>query len=176
MKSLFALMLLGCTYSAMAQKEKTATLKSILLEQLKTTHNVKDWFVPVNSAIEGLTAEQANWKDSTGNHSIAQLATHLLFWNKQSLDKFKGVKQDAFNGDNKETFSPVNEKTWNSTVEALDKLLTEWEQQVEAADEKKLQQFYSTIAHIGTHNAYHTGQILYIRKMKGWWKDENGVQ
>lgn len=79
MKSLFALMLLGCTYSAMAQKEKTATLKSILLKQLKTTHNVKDWFVPVNAAIAGLTAEQANWKDSTGNHSIASLLRTCCF-------------------------------------------------------------------------------------------------
>lgn len=176
MKLIYCLLLLAITGTAAAQKEKTVTLKSILLEQLKTTHNVKDWFVPVNTAVAGLTAEQANWRDSTGNHSIAQLTTHLLFWNKQSLDKFKGIKQDAFSGDNKETFAPVDEKTWNSTVAALDKLLTEWEEQVAAADEKKLQQFYSTIAHIGTHNAYHTGQILYIRKMKGWWKDENGVQ
>jgi len=34
----------------------------------------------------------------------------------------------------------------------------------------------STIAHIGTHNAYHTGQILYVRKMKGWWDPEKGVK
>jgi hypothetical protein len=47
---------------------------------------------------------------------------------------------------------------------------------VQAADENKLAKWYSTIAHIGTHNAYHTGQILYIRKMKGWWDDNNGVK
>ena len=43
-------------------------------------------------------------------------------------------------------------------------------------DEKKLAAWYSTIAHIGTHNAYHVGQILYIRKMKGWWDENNGVK
>ena len=176
MKFFFTLLITFSACTLFAQKDSAATLRSILLEQLKTTHNTKDWFVPVNTAVAGLTADQANWKDSTGNHSIAQLTTHLIFWNKQSLDKFKGIKPDTFSGDNKETFSKVNDKTWSTIVAQLDGILTEWEQQVQAADEKKLQSWYSTIAHIGTHNAYHTGQILYIRKMKGWWQDENGVK
>jgi len=159
-----------------AQNKPAPTLKSILLEQLKTTHNVKDWFVPVNIALEDLTPEQAMWKDSSGNHSIAQLATHLIFWNKQSLDKFKEQKQDAFNGNNKETFSVVDDKSWAAAVKQLDDILTQWEIEVQNADEKKLAAWYSTIAHIGTHNAYHIGQILYIRKMKGWWNDDNGVK
>ena len=114
------------------------TLRSILLEQLQTTHNVKDWFVPPSIAIAGLTAEQANWKDSSENHSIAQLTTHLIFWNKQLLDKFQGIKPDAFNGDNRETFAPVTETTWAATVQRLDSILTAWENVIRNADEKKL--------------------------------------
>jgi|GEM_PF-194614 len=159
-----------------AQKESTPTLKSILLEQLKTTHNVEDWFVPPSIAIAGLTPEQANWKDSSENHSIAQLTSHLIFWDLQTLNKFEGKPQSAFDGNNKETFTPVNENTWNATVQRLDSVLTALENAVNNADENKLQKWYSTIAHIGTHNAYHTGQIIYIRKMKGWWDDKNGVK
>jgi hypothetical protein len=162
--------------TAHAQKDTTVSLKSILLEQLRTTHNVKDWFVPADSAIAGLTATQAMWKDSTENHSIAQLTTHLIFWNEQILAKFKGEKPAAFNGDNKETFSGVNETTWPQTVQKLDSVLNEIEKAVMAADEKKLKASYSTLYHVGTHNAYHTGQILYIRKMKDWWDDEKGVK
>jgi hypothetical protein len=176
MKFVFSLLIVLSACTLFAQKEATVTLKSILLEQLKTTHNVKDWFVPAATAIAGLTAEQANWKDSTSNHSIAQLTTHLIFWNKQSLDKFEGKKPDAFSGNNKETFTKVDDKSWAAAIKELDDVLTEWEHAVQAADEKKLQGWYSTIAHIGTHNAYHIGQILYIRKMKGWWNDENGVK
>ena len=176
MKFFFALLVTCSAFTSFAQQNSAVTLKSILLEQLKTTHNEKDWFVPVNIAVAGLAADQANWKDSTDNHSIAQLTTHLLFWNKQSLDKFKGIKPDAFSGNNKETFSKVDAKTWSAITAQLDSVLIEWEKEVQAADEKKLQAFYSTIAHIGTHNAYHTGQILYIRKMKGWWKEESGVK
>ena len=176
MKGLFTALFAFNVFMLHAQKDSAPSLKAILLEQLKTTHNVKDWFVPANIAIQGLTAQQANWKDSSENHSIAQLTTHLIFWNSQLLDKFKGKKPPAFDGNNKETFTAVTEKTWSIAVQKLDSMLTEWEQVVNSADEKKLRTWYSNIAHIGTHNAYHTGQILYIRKMKGWWDDSNGVK
>lgn len=176
MKSFLSLCFAFIVYTSNAQNDSTPTLKSILLEQLKTTHNLKDWFVPPTLAVAGLTAEQANWKDSSENHSIAQLTTHLIFWNKQTLDKFTGATPDAFNGDNKETFSPVDEKTWAATTQQLDSVLTALENFVQQADDKTLSKIASTVAHIGTHNAYHTGQILYIRKMKGWWDDNNGVK
>lgn len=176
MKSVLTVFLSFTFYALFAQTDSAPTLKSILLEQLRTTHNVKDWFVPPNTAIEGLTAEQANWKDSSGNHSIAQLANHLVFWDLNMLDKFMGVTPEAFNGNNKETFTAVTKQTWASTIKKLDSVLTALETAVQNADEKKLKKWYSTIAHVGTHNAYHTGQIIYIRKMKGWWDENNGVK
>lgn len=176
MKCLLSMAFAFFALASRAQNDAPPTLKSILLEQLKTTHDVKDWFVPPSIAIAGLTPEQANWKDNTENHSIAQLTTHLIFWNLQMLDKFEEKTPDAFDGNNKETFTPVNENTWSATIQRLDSVLKAWESSVEKADDKKLQKWYSTIAHIGTHNAYHTGQIIYIRKMKGWWDADNGVK
>ena len=159
-----------------AQNKQAPTLKSILLEQLKTTHTVKDWFVPVNIALEDLTPAQAMWKDSSGNHSIAQLASHLVFWNEQQLAKFKGLPEPKFSGNNDETFSNLDKISWEATVKKLDSVLTAWEKAVETSDEKKLNAWYSSIAHIGTHNAYHTGQIIYIRKLQGSWNPEKGVK
>jgi hypothetical protein len=54
--------------------------------------------------------------------------------------------------------------------------MTELEKVVEAADDKKLAEWASTIAHIGAHNAYHIGQIIYVRKEQGSWNPENGVK
>jgi len=51
-----------------------------------------------------------------------------------------------------------------------------WEKAVEAADDSKLQASYSMIAHVGTHNAYHIGQIIYVRKEQGSWNPANGVK
>jgi hypothetical protein len=150
------------------------SLKSILLEQLRGTHDKEEWFVPVRIAIEGLTPEQATWKDDTDNHSIAQLVNHLIFWNQQQLAKFNGEKPAPFSGDNKETFS--DKATWETSVKQIDEVLGAWEKAIENADEAKLAKWYSTIAKISTHNAYHIGQIIYIRKMRRNWDPEKGVK
>jgi uncharacterized damage-inducible protein DinB len=176
MKKVFFILLLANVSSVYAQDKKAPTLKGILLEQLRTTHNVKDWFVPVNIALEGLTPEQAKWTDGSGNHSIGQLANHLVFWNFQQLTKFKNLPQPAFNGNNDETFNSFDSNNWKATVQRLDSILTALEKAVEEADDKKLQSWYSAIAHIGTHNAYHTGQMIYIRKLQGSWDSSKGVK
>ena len=92
------------------------------------------------------------------------------------LAQLKEIKPAAFNGNNKETFSGVDEVTWSASVRKLDSALAAIEHWVTEADEVKLLKAASTIMHAGTHNAYHTGQIIYIRKMTGWWNDANGVK
>src|SRR5277367_1378486 len=169
-------MLLGAASGVHAQDEKPTTLREVLLAELKSTHNEKDWFVPANIAVAGLTAEQASWTDGKGNHSVGQLTNHLIFWNRQALAKFKGETPAKFDGNNDETFNAFDSKKWNDTVKQLDDVMTEWEKAVEAADDKKIQAAASTIAHIGAHNAYHIGQIIYVRRLQGSWDPEKGVK
>ncbi len=178
MKQILVFLVLSLSFHAFGQDKKgpPPTLKSILLEQLRTTHNQKEWFVPANTAVEGLTPEQASWRDGKGNHSVGQLANHLVFWDQEELAKFKGEPPVKFSGDNNETFNNFDSKKWAATVQQLDQVMTDWEKAVEAADDKKLQDWYSIIAHIGTHNAYHIGQIVYVRKEQGSWDQEKGVK
>ena len=171
---LFVLTLAGLAF-AQDQKAPT-TLRGVLLEQLRTTHNSKDWFVDANTAVAGLTPEQASWKDGSGNHSVGQLAYHLVFWNRQALMKFKGETPEKFSGNNEETFDKFDAKQWKDIVQQLDGVMTEWEKAVEAADDKKLADAASTIAHVGTHNAYHIGQIVFVRKLQHSWDPEKGVK
>jgi len=177
MKFTLLFMILAFSLLTNAEDKKPApTLKSILLEQLRSTHNQKEWFVPANTAVEGLTPEQASWTDGKGNHSVGQLTNHLIFWNTQQLAKFKGEPPPKYSGNNDETFNSFDSKNWPATVKQLDQVLTDWEKAVEAADEAKLSDWYSVIAHIGAHNAYHIGQIIYVRKEQGSWNPEKGVK
>ncbi len=178
MKRIVFLLLLAAPFHSFGQeKPKTpATLKSILLEQLRTTHNVEDWFVPINVALQGVTAEQAKWTPGAGSHSVGQLANHLLFWDTDALARFKGETPPKFSGNNDETFNNFDAKQWDDTVKKLDQVLTEWEKAVEAADDKKIEESASLIAHVGAHNAYHVGQILYVRKLQGSWDPTKGVK
>ena len=176
-----ALLLLSLVFSIPAftqtQAPKApATLKGILLEQLRSTHNKEEWFVPANIAVEGLTAEQAKWTDGKGNHSIGQLTYHLVFWNREMLAKFKGEKEKVFSGNNDETFNNFDAAQWADLVKQLDQVMTDWEKAVEQADDATIAKTASLIAHIGTHNAYHVGQIIYVRKQQGSWDPSKGVK
>src|SRR6476659_8670666 len=135
----FACFLSAATFAMAESGPAAPTLKSVLLAQLKETHNQEEWFVPVKVAIEGLTPEQAAWKDATENHSIAQLVNHLIFWNRQQLAKFKGENPTPFNGDNKETFSGLDKATWDASVKQIDEVLTDWEKAIAEADDAKLE-------------------------------------
>src|ERR1700676_5433822 len=58
MKRFLPVLLLAVSLGAMAQNKKPPTdLRGVLLEQLRTTHNDEDWFVPAKIAVDGLTAE-----------------------------------------------------------------------------------------------------------------------
>jgi len=131
--------------------------------------------VPANTAVEGLTAEQANWTDGKGNQSVGQLVNHLILWDRRSLAKFKGRAGGKIQRKQRRNLN-FDPKKWNDSVKELDQVLTDWEKAVEAADDAKLKDSYSTIAHIGTHNAYHIGEIVMVRKEQGSWNLDKGVK
>ena len=173
--ALCLLLLAPAGLSQSAPGKSPATLKSVLLSQLRSTHNKEEWFVPINVAVEGLTAEQARWTDGKGNHSVGQLAVHLLYWDQHALAQFRGEKPPTVT-DNNETFNSFDAKTWADTVSGLDAVMTAWEKAVEEADDAKIAKWAETIAHVGAHNAYHVGQIILVRKAQGVWDPAKGVK
>ena len=170
---IFVLLLLAVPF--FAQDKKPTTLREVLLAELKSTHSAEEWFVCANIAVKGLTAEQASWTDGKGNHSVGQLAHHLVFWNRRNLQVLKGEKPEKFSGNNDETFDKFDTKAWNETVQQLDQVMNELEKWVENADETKLKENVQVFTHISTHNAYHIGQIIYVRKEQGSWDPKMGV-
>lgn len=156
-------------------QQKEVSLRSILLEQFRNSWNQQDWYVPVSRAVDGLSAQQAMWKPADSSHSVGELAYHIYFWNKEQLDKFEGRKPASVENNN-ETFSAFTEASWTETVKKLNQVMSDWEKAIVNADDAKLKQWASAIDHINTHTAYHTGQILYIRKLAGHWDSNNGVK
>jgi len=185
---LLATLLVSATFAS-AQTAKPApppaTLRSVLLAQLHSTHDKEEWFVPINIAVAGLTPEQAKWipkseggakNPAPADHSVGMITNHLLFWNAESLAKLKGQKGAPIPGDNKETFNDFDASTWPSTAAKLDGVLTEMEHLVETASDEQLAKWADRIAHISAHNAYHVGQIIYVRKLQGTWDPDKGVK
>lgn len=170
MKYIIFLPVIAILASCNNKPQDNSKLRAVLLQQLKNTHTNEDWFAPVNKSVQDLTADQANWKDSTENHSIGQLVSHLVFWNERNLKTFQGIKVAEFDGNNDNTFKQLTSEEWSNSVSRLDSIETAIEKIVEDATDEQLTEWSGTLANIASHNAYHTGQIIYIRKQQGWWK------
>ena len=158
------------------QEKKEVNLRSILLEQFRNAWNKEDWYAPISVAVEGLSAKQAMWKPADSIHSVGELAYHILFWSRNQLDHFSGKKSADFSGNNNETFTAFTEASWTSTVQQLNQVMADWEKAIETCDAAKLKKWASGIDHLNTHIAYHTGQILIIRKLAGNWDSAKGVK
>ncbi|MBV7504734.1 DinB family protein [Bacillus sp. sid0103] len=158
--------------------------KDVILEQFLFTHNRNGWFVSFQSAVEGLTPEQAKWKKSESDNSIWELVNHLVFWNEYCLNKFKGIPGPKLEGSNHTTFYNRGELGWQQTVDRFNSVMSIWYETIETCDDDKLDQFFNpesksswitTLSSLALHNAYHIGQIVTIRKMQGSWDKAQGV-
>lgn len=178
-----ALLLLTPHVVIAQQKPKATDLRSVLLEQLQSTHNNAQWFVPFDTAVANLTPDQARWvpKPNAQMHSVAQLVAHLVYWNERSLAQLKHEKQAAYSGNNEDTFvgydvNKITAPEWTALVARFDRCMTGYEQWVKSASDADLAANASTIAHVGAHNAYHLGEIVYVRKLQGSWDASKGVK
>lgn len=154
--------------------------KAIFVDQISLCHNEKGWFPTIQEALEGLSLEQAAWKD-TSQHSIRELVTHLTYWNERHLKRFMGEAVDT-HLNNEATFegaiSIANEAQWKESVERLYHVLTDWKKQLLECEEARLDEhipgephatWWEMLSCLTTHNAYHLGQMIYIRKQQGLW-------
>jgi uncharacterized damage-inducible protein DinB len=169
MKQILTLIALITFFLSCSKKSNNPELKPLLIEQLKNSHSEQNWFVPTKIAIKGLSAEQSNWKDSTENHSIAELVSHLTFWSGMNLRAFKGEDMSDFEVNNDTTFKKYTDNEWKELIIKLDSVQTEWKRLTENASDEQLTEWSTEILNMTAHNAYHSGQIIYIRKRNGWW-------
>lgn len=162
-------------------------LPAFLTKQFAACNSQKDWFSPLQSALDGLTAEQAAWKLDQTNHCIWELVNHLLFWNERHYLRLTGATVPPMEGDNKATFATTTHtnENWALMLHKLSELMAAFEQEIGRCDEQKLDSFVSEqikvkwcdiLSNINIHNAYHIGQIVLLRKIQeSWDAARNGV-
>lgn len=150
----------------------------LLRRNLEITYATEDWFIPLRTALEGVTAEQANWRPSgEGANTIAEITAHLLFYKERLLQRLQGETVTISAADNDATFAPEasTEESWQSMVARMDAIhagLVEATASLPPeAFERPLpkQELGQQLNSILLHDAHHGGQIVYIRKLQGSW-------
>ncbi|HEY6162728.1 MAG TPA: DinB family protein [Bacteroidia bacterium] len=161
----------------------------LLSAQMAATYREKNWFVPLRMALKGLSAEEAKWKPSKRSNSIYEILFHLNFWNERYLQRFKGLPTGPSISTNEESFGGRNKgltaALLKKEIKRAESILKEFERAVSKSSDVKLKSIKpkeirhpwdSVIMNINLHNAYHAGQILMLRKLKGNWDSKKHWQ
>lgn len=159
------------------------TVKQLLLDQFSSTYDTNAWFVAIRNAIDGVAAEQADWKPAETESSIRGFLNHVYYYNHAYLQRFKLGDYEYTKGDNDETFE--TDKSWEQEVADFDAMMNDWRSELGSAADSKFDELVPNrtdgaiwtdiIGCINTHTAYHAGEIVLLRKLQGSWNKEKGV-
>ncbi|MGG5785304.1 DinB family protein [Bacillus albus] len=147
----------------------------LLLNVLDSTFDKESWYAPFKHAIEELTAEQATWKPSgEATNTIWENVNHLIYYKERLAANLEG-REWTHNLDGNDTFYLTEQSNddmeWNKVVECSENAQRNLRQVLSAISEKELEQnsLEGKLLDIMLHDAYHTGQIIQLRKMQGSW-------
>ena len=146
----------------------------LLLNTLDSTFDKESWYAPFKHAIEGLTAEQAMWKPSgEETNTIWENVNHLIYYKERLAANLEG-REWIHNLDGNDTFYLTKQSNddmeWKKVVERSEDAQHNLRQVLSAISERERAKFTrGKLLDIMLHDAYHTGQIIQLRKMQGAW-------
>lgn len=157
----------------LTKEEKTLKQIDMLLNALDSTFDKENWYAPFRHAIEGLTAEQAVWKSAgKATKSIWENVNHLTYYKERLAAKLEG-QEWTNNLDGDATFNLTkqssDDKEWEKVIERAEDAQHNLRKVLSTISKEKLEQLASNLLDIMLHDAYHTGQIIQLRKMQGSW-------
>lgn len=123
------------------------------------------WFAAWSKALGDLTPAQAAWRPAPGKHSIWQVVNHVSFWREYTLRKVDGRPGPGREDIDRENFvspSSPDAEAWKLTIERLHATHQEIGKLIAAPGAPMDRLPY----HL-THDAYHLGQIMYLRALQG---------
>ena len=152
----------------------------LLIHEWDFTYDKEDWYPPIQHALSGLTAAQASWRPpGEAANTIWENVSHLLYYKERFLERLKGNDPVPTANNNDDTFANVgesdDEEAWQATLARLKAVHEGVREVLTSLTEKDFDRPAPTVS-LGTsvtsiimHDAYHTGQIVQIRKLQGSW-------
>lgn len=153
--------------------------KDILVAGWEETYDKEGWYPPLRAALNGVDYQHSLWQaPGKAAHTIAELVEHLLYYKKRFLYRLERKSWPYAINTNDESFLSTFDRSpgrWKKTVDELamvhkqiqEKMidLTDTDLDLKLPDTAVGGQILTLIM----HDAYHTGQIIFIRKLYGSW-------
>ncbi|HEX6226519.1 MAG TPA: DinB family protein [Chryseolinea sp.] len=159
--------------------------KDILIKGWDFAMDVEGWYPPLKAALKGVDSHQAYWKpEGEASHTIGELVIHLLYYKKRFLYRLEQKEWTIDIKSNDETFQNASYATldaWPSLVNELQSVNISIREKLSRLQDQDLDKplpkdpVGGQILDLIMHDAYHTGQIILIRKLHGSWPSERDV-
>lgn len=154
--------------------------KDLLLQEWKYVYDQEDWYPPLQLALEGVDAAQASWRPpGEAANTIWENVSHLLFYKERLLHRLAGTPFPHEDATNEETFAPTggagDEEAWQATLKRMEEVHLHIQEALSALTDEELLRPLPTRTVLDSamslvlHDAYHTGQIVQLRKLQGSW-------
>ncbi|CAG9614998.1 hypothetical protein BACCIP111899_04232 [Bacillus rhizoplanae] len=157
-----------------------------LLQNWDFCYDKEDWYPPLADALKVLTAEQADWRPA-GEHAntIWETVEHLIFYKERLLKRITGEESQYPEGlTNDDTFAVASktESDWEATQNRLKSVHLGIRERITNLNVDQLQALVTNrpldewLNSLILHDAYHTGQIILIRKLQGSWPSRRSFE
>jgi uncharacterized damage-inducible protein DinB len=156
----------------------------LLLHGWDSCYEKEDWYPPLTDALKELTAEQANWRpEGVHANTIWENVHHLIFYKERLLKRMTGEESDypeELTNDDTFAVGLTSEGDWQETLARLksvhqgnrDRIAGWEEEEFEHILPNRTQSVGRLVNSLIMHDAYHTGQIILIRKLQGSWPSQ----
>ena len=140
--------------------------------------------VELKTALDGLTWTQAGARPHGIPKSVLQIVNHLIFWNTWVVDWLDGTdppipQQDSVSWPG--AVGPAGADEWEAAVARLGELAEALAQHARDDDLQSTRlsldapRSRAAMLHtIASHNSYHLGQIVLVRRIVGAWPPPGG--
>lgn len=151
----------------------------LLLHGWDHSYDKEDWAPPLLDSVKGVSAEQADWRpEGSEVNTIWANVNHLIFYKERLLKRWTGEETEYPKGvANDDTFAvpDKSETAWRETVARLERVNAAIRKRLaslseeESEDAGPIQKLDEWISGLTRHDAYHTGEIILLRKLQGSW-------
>lgn len=153
-------------------------IRELLAKNWDYAMNTEDWAPPLAMALDGVDHKQALWKpEGAAGNSIWETVNHLTYYKERLLHLLQGLPKWPSVSDNDMTFTVnrTGEEAWQEAVAKLKTIHASLQAEIAKLTDAQLsgadsdvtpEKFMSLIL----HDAYHTGQIILVRKLQGSWQ------
>ncbi|PYQ27114.1 MAG: hypothetical protein DMF56_21370 [Acidobacteria bacterium] len=152
--------------------DRPMNARDLLLANLDAAYDKRGWHgTTLRGALRGLTPADVYWRPPKSRHNIWEEVAHAAYWKYAVRQRLTRGKRGSFSIKGSNWFeSPPRggEQAWRDVVELLDIEHHRMRDVIESLDDaalddpKKARMIYG----IAAHDAYHTGQIQLIKRLR----------